>query len=322
MRRWPRDGLPDHPRRLIRTAFNKAIDDLRRRAREDLQADPASDAISRHPNSSEHAHDPDDRLRLMFTCLPPFSPSRRRSRSRCARSQASAPRRSRARSRAAVDGAAARTRRRRSARRASLPRARRRPACPSASACRPGHRLPRLQRGLRRHLGRRSRAARAVGRGHASGACSSMADARWLHLGCSHSCCCTIRGATRVRSRGDQCLLEDRDRAGIKAQIREGPRARRDSASCGRGPADAFAPRTLIAALHARAAARPTPTGNRSSRSTRTCSRCGQRPSSCSITPSPARHGAGPPPRPTMLLDQLAEGNMLPRYPFGCQQLA
>jgi RNA polymerase sigma-70 factor (ECF subfamily) len=73
-RQWPRDGRPDNPRAwLIRAARNKAIDDLRRRAREELQAEPAAgvtdDAVDVDPSAGTQG--PDDRLRLMFTCCHP-----------------------------------------------------------------------------------------------------------------------------------------------------------------------------------------------------------------------------------------------------------
>jgi RNA polymerase sigma-70 factor, ECF subfamily len=71
VRQWPRDGRPDNPRAwLIRAARNKAIDDLRRqtlatRAQDQLQAE-AAEAVE-----LEDPRDPDDRLRLMFTCCHP-----------------------------------------------------------------------------------------------------------------------------------------------------------------------------------------------------------------------------------------------------------
>ncbi len=71
VRQWPRDGRPDNPRAwLIRAARNKAIDDLRRqtlaaRAQDQLQAEPQPEPEADDPR------DPDDRLRLMFTCCHP-----------------------------------------------------------------------------------------------------------------------------------------------------------------------------------------------------------------------------------------------------------
>jgi RNA polymerase sigma-70 factor (ECF subfamily) len=71
VRQWPRDGRPENPRAwLIRAARNKAIDDRRRRAREELQAEPAATAPD-DSGSVEGFEGPDDRLRLMFTCCHP-----------------------------------------------------------------------------------------------------------------------------------------------------------------------------------------------------------------------------------------------------------
>jgi RNA polymerase sigma-70 factor (ECF subfamily) len=75
VRQWPRDGWPANPRAwLIRAARNKAVDDRRRRAREELQAeltatapDPSDDGEA----PGEALQGPDDRLRLMFTCCHP-----------------------------------------------------------------------------------------------------------------------------------------------------------------------------------------------------------------------------------------------------------
>jgi RNA polymerase sigma-70 factor (ECF subfamily) len=74
VRQWPRDGRPENPRAwLIRAARNKAIDDRRRRSREDLQAEPAATAADETdaPRAQGSQRDPDDRLRLMFTCCHP-----------------------------------------------------------------------------------------------------------------------------------------------------------------------------------------------------------------------------------------------------------
>jgi RNA polymerase sigma-70 factor (ECF subfamily) len=73
VRQWPRDGRPDNPRAwLIRAARNKAIDDLRRqtlatRAQDQLQAE----APAATEPEMDDPRDPDDRLRLMFTCCHP-----------------------------------------------------------------------------------------------------------------------------------------------------------------------------------------------------------------------------------------------------------
>jgi RNA polymerase sigma-70 factor (ECF subfamily) len=73
--RWPRDGVPAHPRAwLVSTGRFKAIDVLRRRARFDrslgelaerLDADPGE------PAGSDAESVEDDRLRLIFTCCHP-----------------------------------------------------------------------------------------------------------------------------------------------------------------------------------------------------------------------------------------------------------
>jgi RNA polymerase sigma-70 factor (ECF subfamily) len=73
VRQWPRDGRPDNPRAwLIRAARNKAVDDLRRRAlaaraQEELREEAPADAVE----PTEDPRDPDDRLRLIFTCCHP-----------------------------------------------------------------------------------------------------------------------------------------------------------------------------------------------------------------------------------------------------------
>jgi RNA polymerase sigma-70 factor (ECF subfamily) len=75
VRQWPSEGRPDNPRAwLIRTARNKAVDDMRRhahaaRAREALRAEPIPEPPD--PLDAEELRDVDDRLRLMFTCCHP-----------------------------------------------------------------------------------------------------------------------------------------------------------------------------------------------------------------------------------------------------------
>jgi RNA polymerase sigma-70 factor (ECF subfamily) len=78
VRQWPRDGRPDNPRAwLIRAARNKAVDDLRQRtlaarAQERLQTElPEMTAAEPGPDEPRGHRDPDDRLRLMFTCCHP-----------------------------------------------------------------------------------------------------------------------------------------------------------------------------------------------------------------------------------------------------------
>ncbi|HEX4516584.1 MAG TPA: RNA polymerase sigma factor [Polyangiaceae bacterium] len=73
---WPRDGAPDNPRAwLIRTARNKAIDEIRRRAlaqrkHAELVTD-ADDAMVPSPDDREDPSVGDDRLSLIFTCCHP-----------------------------------------------------------------------------------------------------------------------------------------------------------------------------------------------------------------------------------------------------------
>jgi RNA polymerase sigma-70 factor (ECF subfamily) len=78
VRQWPRDGRPDNPRAwLIRAARNKAVDDLRLRTlaarpQERLQTElPEMTTAEPGPDEPRDHRDPDDRLRLMFTCCHP-----------------------------------------------------------------------------------------------------------------------------------------------------------------------------------------------------------------------------------------------------------
>jgi RNA polymerase sigma-70 factor (ECF subfamily) len=74
---WPADGVPAEPRAwILRTARNKAVDRLRRRARlEEKLAEIAheEEAIDGEALVSRAERDPvgDDRLRLIFTCANP-----------------------------------------------------------------------------------------------------------------------------------------------------------------------------------------------------------------------------------------------------------
>jgi RNA polymerase sigma-70 factor, ECF subfamily len=76
VRQWPVDGRPENPRAwLIRAARNKAVDDRRRRtlaarAQRDLAIELESDGAA-DPFDADNGRDPDDRLRLMFTCCHP-----------------------------------------------------------------------------------------------------------------------------------------------------------------------------------------------------------------------------------------------------------
>jgi RNA polymerase sigma-70 factor (ECF subfamily) len=77
MRRWPRDGVPQHPVAwLLRTARNKAIDRIRR----DSARDQRHSALGPFGESGQEAFEAieesdaavqDDRLRLIFTCCHP-----------------------------------------------------------------------------------------------------------------------------------------------------------------------------------------------------------------------------------------------------------
>jgi RNA polymerase sigma-70 factor (ECF subfamily) len=78
MEKWPRDGVPSHPRGwLVSTGRFRAIDRLRRRARFD--ASVAAIAAELHGDvdldpSWDHEDVEDDRLRLVFTCCHPALP--------------------------------------------------------------------------------------------------------------------------------------------------------------------------------------------------------------------------------------------------------
>ena len=70
---WPVSGVPEIPRAwIIRTARNKAIDRIRRRARleEKLETYTDPSPIAEEPDYDPYAI-PDDRLRLIFTCCHP-----------------------------------------------------------------------------------------------------------------------------------------------------------------------------------------------------------------------------------------------------------
>src|SRR5690348_7563790 len=69
---WPREGIPANPRAwLVSTGRFKAIDVMRRRARQDASLAEVADQLSRKsrdkiPDDDEAIED--DRLRLIFTC--------------------------------------------------------------------------------------------------------------------------------------------------------------------------------------------------------------------------------------------------------------
>jgi RNA polymerase sigma-70 factor (ECF subfamily) len=79
LRQWPVEGQPDNPRAwLIRTARNRGIDEIRRRAtaqrkREEIQSTiaPEEATASPAPDDSEEPSVGDDLLRLIFTCCHP-----------------------------------------------------------------------------------------------------------------------------------------------------------------------------------------------------------------------------------------------------------
>jgi RNA polymerase sigma-70 factor (ECF subfamily) len=86
--RWPRDGVPSSPGPwLITTARNRALDRIRRE-----RTLAAKTRLLEVPLVAEDTVDettfPDERLELVFTCCHPALATRRRWRSRCARSAA------------------------------------------------------------------------------------------------------------------------------------------------------------------------------------------------------------------------------------------
>lgn len=72
---WPRDGVPDSPRAwLVRTARNKAIDELRRDSAWAHKREQLTWLSPAHDEPNEHEGDGpfrDDMLRLLFTCCHP-----------------------------------------------------------------------------------------------------------------------------------------------------------------------------------------------------------------------------------------------------------
>ena len=82
LERWPRDGVPAHPRAwLISTGRFKAIDALRRRARFDASQEKIAEQLETGAGNATVGVDErveDDRLRLIFTCChPALSPEGR-----------------------------------------------------------------------------------------------------------------------------------------------------------------------------------------------------------------------------------------------------
>ncbi|MFO0775723.1 MAG: RNA polymerase sigma factor [Nitrospiraceae bacterium] len=73
---WARDGVPDNPRAwLVSTGRFKAIDGMRRRARQDAALEELAKQVesttSIETEQPEDEHLEDDRLRLIFTCCHP-----------------------------------------------------------------------------------------------------------------------------------------------------------------------------------------------------------------------------------------------------------
>src|SRR5688500_5986717 len=73
---WPREGVPANPRAwLVSTGRFKAIDAIRRRARQDASLAELDSRDSRDSSDSFDSRDSfdsdDDRLRLVFTCCHP-----------------------------------------------------------------------------------------------------------------------------------------------------------------------------------------------------------------------------------------------------------
>jgi RNA polymerase sigma-70 factor (ECF subfamily) len=67
--RWPVEGIPDNPGAWLTTvARNRALDVLRRQKSEHTKLAQMMEEMQREPTSSDN---PDDRLRLIFTCCHP-----------------------------------------------------------------------------------------------------------------------------------------------------------------------------------------------------------------------------------------------------------
>jgi RNA polymerase sigma-70 factor (ECF subfamily) len=73
--RWPRDGVPDHPRAwLMTTARNRAVDRIRRDRRFAAKAALLAATPTEEVTMSEGTSFPDERLELIFTCCHPALP--------------------------------------------------------------------------------------------------------------------------------------------------------------------------------------------------------------------------------------------------------
>jgi RNA polymerase sigma-70 factor (ECF subfamily) len=79
LEQWPRDGVPANPRAwLVSAGRFKAIDTLRRRARQDASLAELADRLDsdlRKSAGPEKVEVEDDRLRLIFTCCHPALPA-------------------------------------------------------------------------------------------------------------------------------------------------------------------------------------------------------------------------------------------------------
>jgi len=79
---WPREGIPANPRAwLVSTGRFKAIDVMRRRARQDASLAEVADQLNRKSRDEIPEDDEgieDDRLRLIFTCCHPALPAEAR----------------------------------------------------------------------------------------------------------------------------------------------------------------------------------------------------------------------------------------------------
>ncbi len=78
--RWPKEGIPRHPRAwLVSTARFKAIDGFRRQAKLEAAQARVAETVHGAPALPENDDDvPDERLRLIFTCCHPALPAEAR----------------------------------------------------------------------------------------------------------------------------------------------------------------------------------------------------------------------------------------------------
>ncbi|WP_415909317.1 RNA polymerase sigma factor [Oleiharenicola sp. Vm1] len=78
--RWPKEGIPRHPRAwLVSTARFKAIDGFRRQAKLEAAQARVAETLHGAPALPENDGDvPDERLRLIFTCCHPALPAESR----------------------------------------------------------------------------------------------------------------------------------------------------------------------------------------------------------------------------------------------------